>query len=196
MKCVLCHDSRALLCLGYFQLISTWSGCLILPTNIRENSRGENRIMTIAPFLFCVVWHEKCLTKKKWLYFGLPRFSVLVLVVGHYEKSSSIYVSTVEHAGSLLIDRQVKSQRWIQIRWYVAQGSATCQNVAPRGGTQLGATLSLLPLYKTDLSFLSPPNSIFPDLKLFLYIFLFFSCSNLSIWRSICPSVCSNASSK
>ena len=54
---------------------STESGCLVLHANTRENHRGKNRVMTVAPSLLGVVWHKEYQTMNKWLNFCSLKFS-------------------------------------------------------------------------------------------------------------------------
>jgi hypothetical protein len=40
-------------------------GCLVLRVDTRENPRGKNGVMIVAPSLFGVSWHKECRTKNK-----------------------------------------------------------------------------------------------------------------------------------
>ena len=110
--------------------------------------------------------------------------------VGHCEKSFSICVSTIGHVSSQLIDTQVKNQR--QVSNLATHSTWKCHV----SKTWLGTGWMPLAFIKTDFSFLSPQNSIFSYFSIFLSIFLFSSCLNLSIWKFVCPSICPNASNK
>ena len=65
-KCVPGHVLRVLKCewtlLGSNRLNV---GCLVLHAGTRENLVGKNRVMTVAPSLFVVVWHKEHWTKNK-----------------------------------------------------------------------------------------------------------------------------------
>jgi hypothetical protein len=41
------------------------SGCLFLYADTRENPKGKNGVMTVAPSLFGVSWHKERRTKNK-----------------------------------------------------------------------------------------------------------------------------------
>ena len=168
----------------------TWlsPGYLVLRVNAWENPGCKNRVMIVAPSLFGVVWHKEHQTKNKWLNFcllGFYRLCSRSRVLWNLSQFACQHLSAFKQVveGSKKV-KWVRNWGHVARKCHVSDKAVSCRNwrhVAQEARF----------LYMTGSVSLFQKRSIFSDSLRFLFVFGFFSCSYLTIWDSVCPSVCS-----
>ena len=83
----------------------------------RENPRGKNRVMTVAPSLFGVSWHKECRTKNKLLDFCPLRFSWFPYVFTVVAQFISVCVPAL--VSFRVAFQRSKEVEWVWMRWHV-----------------------------------------------------------------------------